>query len=324
MKVCIAGIGAIGTYLACRLSCTDVSLTVLARGERAAAIRADGLKLTSTSREEISARPEVLEPPVAEDRQDGLFICAKAYSVSDVVRSARPLIGPATLVVFVQNGLPWWHSAQLGSGLSRLDPGGHIAAAVDMERVVGCVTYSNVSNLGPGRARHVSNDTFILGRPDGSVTAPLERLSEVLRRTGIDVRLTPSIQREVWLKLWGNLAFNPISALTGATMDRIIADPATQPVVIAMMREAEQVADRLGVHFGIEIDERLKAAAAAGAFKTSMLQDLEAGRRLEVDAILAAVADVARHVEVATPTIDTVLGLLTQKIDSIGAAQLSG
>lgn len=326
MKVCIAGIGAIGTYLACKLSRTGISLSVLARGERAGAIRANGLSLTSaTSGEEILARPQVLEPPLAADHQDWLFICVKAYSVPEIVRSAKPLIGPDTHVVFAQNGLPWWQGARqgarIGGGLDRLDPGGHVAAAIDMDRVVGCVTYSNVANLGLGRAHHVSNDTFLLGRPDGNVTAPLERIGEALRHAGVDARLTPAILREVWLKLWGNLAFNPISALTGATMDRIIGDAATRPVVIGMMREAEQVAERLGVHFEMKIDKRLEAAASAGAFKTSMLQDLEAGRPLEVDAILGAVADVARRVEVKTPTIDVVLGLLTQKIETIGAAR---
>lgn len=322
MKVCIAGIGAIGTYLACKLSRTDLSLSVLARGERASAIRANGLSLTSaTAGEEIQARPQVLEAPMAADHQDWLIICVKAYSVSDVVRSAKPLIGPDTHVVFAQNGLPWWHGPRQGGGLNRLDPGGDIAAAVGMDRVVGCLTYTNIANLGPGRAHHVANDTFILGRPDGAVTASLERIAENLRQAGIDARLTPAIQREVWLKLWGNLAFNPISALTGATMDRIIGDAASRPIVIGMMQEAEQVAKRLGVDFEMTIEKRLEAAAAAGAFKTSMLQDLEAGRPLEVDAIVGAVADVARHVEVETPTIDVVLGLLTQKIEAMGAAR---
>jgi 2-dehydropantoate 2-reductase len=216
-------------------------------------------------------------------------------------------------VVFVQNGIPWWYAA--ASAGDRLDPGGRIAATVPMDRVVGCVAYANVRNLGPGRAEHVADDTFILGQPDGRIAPALEAVAAVLRAAGVEARLTEAIQREIWLKLWGNLAFNPISALTGATMDRIIAEDATRPIVIAMMQEARLVAERLGVTFETTIEQRLATASRAGAFKTSMLQDVEAGRPLEIDAILGAVADAARRTGIATPTIDVVLGLITQKAD---------
>jgi 2-dehydropantoate 2-reductase len=282
------------------------------------AIQAAGVTMTGADGATIAARPKVLGLSGLCPAQDCIFVCVKAYAVPEIVPSLAPLIGPGTSVVFVQNGLPWWYRAEGFAGSERLDPGGRMAAAIPFDRVVGCVSYANVQNAGPGLARHVADDRFVLGRPDGHVPPSLERIVALLRSGGVDALATPEIGREIWLKLWGSLAFNPISALTGATMDRIIADGATRPLVMAMMAEAREVASRLGVSLGIGIEERLATAARAGAFKTSMLQDVEAGRRIELDAILGAVADAAHEVAVPTPAIDTVLGLLTQKAEVLG------
>jgi 2-dehydropantoate 2-reductase len=317
MRICVAGAGAIGSYLACKLSRTAAEVSVMARGPRAAAIRAHGITLTDHAGGEVLTRPAVIETGDGAP-QDWVFVCVKAYAVPEIAPALGALIGPETRVVFVQNGLPWWYEAGNAAGSERLDPGGRIAAVVARDRVVGCVTYSNVRNFGPGKAHHVGDDTFILGQPDGIVGPTLERIVAVLREGGIEAKPTGDIRREIWLKLWGSLAFNPISALTGATMDRIIGDAETRPLVMAMMTEARAVAERLGVDLGATVEQRLETAARAGAFKTSMLQDVEAGRRLEIDAILGAVADAARAVGVEAPTIGAVLGLSTQKADVLG------
>lgn len=317
MKICVAGAGAIGSYLLCRLASTCASLSVLAREPRSTALRESGVTL-ETAAGALSARPTVVDSPEEAQPQDWVFVCVKAFAVAEVTASLGGLLGPRTSVVFVQNGLPWWFAGARSGAASRLDPLGRAAATVPKDRIVGCVTYANVLNLGPGKARHVGDDTFVLGRPDGRVTDRLGGVVDLLQRGGIDAKASATIRREIWLKLWGSLAFNPISALTGATMDRIIADATTRPLVVAMMTEARAVAESLGVTFETTIEQRLEAAARAGAFKTSMLQDLEAGRRLELDAIIGAVADAAREAGLATPAIDAVLGLLAQKADILG------
>lgn len=318
MKIAIVGVGAIGSYLACKLSQSGAELSVVVRKTRGATIREQGISMTTEKGETLRAHPQVIEGAGSENIHDCIFVCVKAYAVPDVVSSIAPLIGPATRVAFIQNGIPWWYRIDNASGPNLLDPGARLATTVALDRVIGGVAYVNVRNIGPGRAHHVSDDTYALGQPDGRITAPLEQIASVMRAGAIDVRLTERIQQEIWLKLWGSLAFNPISALTRATMDRIISDETTRPVVVAMMSEARAIAEKAGITFDLSVEQRLEAAARAGAFKTSMLQDLEAGRQMEIDAILGAVAAVARQLRIETPTIDTVLGLLTQKAVSLG------
>ena len=318
MKIAIVGVGAIGSYLACKLSQSGAELSVVVRKTRGATIREQGISMTTEKGETLRAHPQVIEGAGSENIHDCIFVCVKAYAVPDVVSSIAPLIGPATRVAFIQNGIPWWYRIDNASGPNLLDPGARLATTVALDRVIGGVAYVNVRNIGPGRAHHVSDDTYVLGQPDGRITAPLEQIASVMRAGAIDVRLTERIQQEIWLKLWGSLAFNPISALTRATMDRIISDETTRPVVVAMMSEARAIAEKAGITFDLSVEQRLEAAARAGAFKTSMLQDLEAGRQMEIDAILGAVAAVARQLRIETPTIDTVLGLLTQKAVILG------
>lgn len=317
MKIGIIGAGAVGGYLAGMLARKGHDITVLARGERASVIRERGILLTRKDGGDCQVRPRVVERPDQLGGCETTFVCLKAYSLPDVAPDLGPLCRDQNRVVFVQNGLPWWYFADAG-GSALLDPGGKIAAAVPLRHVVGCVTYVNVRNAGPGRADHVSDDTFILGKPDGAPDAPLGALVALMTEAGIAARASDNLRREIWVKLWGNIAFNPISALTGATMDRIIAEPATRPTVIAMMEEAQAVAAKRGIDFDMTIAQRLEIAARAGAFKTSMLQDLEAGRPLEIDAIIGAVAEHGKRIGMATPTIDIVLGLIRQKAQGRG------
>ena len=318
MKIAVVGVGAIGTYLACRLSQTSAEVSVVVRKTRGATIREHGITLTTEKGETLRAHPHVIDDAASTDHHDFILVCVKAYAVPDVASSIAPLIGPATRVAFIQNGIPWWYRIGTANGPNLLDPGGRLAALITLDRVIGGVAFVNVRNLGPGRAHHVSDDTYALGQPDGRITAPLEQIASVMRVGAIDVRLTERIQQEIWLKLWGSLAFNPISALTRATMDRIIGDQTTRPIVMAMMAEARAIAEKAGIVFEMSVEQRLEAAARAGAFKTSMLQDLEAGRQMEIDAILGAVAAAARQLNIEAPIINTVLGLLTQKATVLG------
>lgn len=308
MKICIAGLGAIGTYLAARLKSAGAHVSVVVRAAARDAIAETGVELAETNGSVTRARPDVLASRrVGGEPQDWLFICCKAYAVPQLVSDVGHLIGPATRVVFAQNGVPWWYT--VGSMES--------ADLVARDRVVGCVAYASVRHLGAGRAQHVGDDRFFLGQPAKARPTNLTPIIEVMKSGGIEAAIAEPIEKAVWVKLWGNLAFNPISSLTGATMDRIIGEANTRPLVMAMMREAQGVAEALGIKFDITIEQRLEMAARAGAFRTSMLQDLEAGRPLEIDAILGSVAALARAVKVDTPSIDTVLGLLSQKLETI-------
>ncbi|MCC7272312.1 MAG: 2-dehydropantoate 2-reductase [Alphaproteobacteria bacterium] len=321
MRIAVLGPGAVGSYLACMMGRRDHAVTVLARGERAAAIRAHGIRMQRKDGEALQVRPAVAEGPEGLGAPDVAFICVKAYSVPALVPALAALSRAGSEIVFVQNGIPWWYLAEpAGDGGSALDPGGAIAAAVAADRVIGCVTYVNVRNAGPGLADHAGDDTFALGRPDGRLDAALERIVAAMVDAGIAARAGDQIRRDIWVKLWGNLAFNPISALTGATMDKIIAEPDTRPLVMAMMREAQALAAAGGIAFPLTIDQRLEVASRAGAFKTSMLQDLEAGRQLEIDAIIGAVSEYGRRVGVPTPSVDIVLGLVRQKARELGLA----
>jgi 2-dehydropantoate 2-reductase len=316
MKIGIVGAGAVGTYLACKLSRT-ADVTVAVRASHVTALRKNGLTLSTSGGETLQASPTVVEEGTG-DTQDVVIVCVKAFAVPDAMHAVVPLMAGETHVAFVQNGIPWWYRLDDAGYVNVLDPDDRIGSRVSLDRVIGGVAYVNVQNRGAGHAHHVSDDTFALGHPKGHPTPVLEQLASAMRAAGITVRMNERIQQEIWVKLWGSLAFNPISALTGATMDRIIGDATTRPVVMAMMEEARAVAERSGIRFGISIDQRLEAAARAGAFKTSMLQDLEAGRRMEIDAILGAVVRAARSRAIKAPTLGLVLALLSQKAETLG------
>jgi 2-dehydropantoate 2-reductase len=322
MKIAVLGAGAVGSYLACMMGQRDHEIIVLARGERAAAIREYGITMGRKSGISLHLAPNVAEDAEGLGTPDIAFVCVKAYSIPALATVLADLSRATVPIVFVQNGIPWWYlSDQAGHGKpTLLDPGGKLSDSIEKSLVLGCVTYVNVQNVAPGQAKHVGDDTFILGRADGKTDQALESTIAAMIEAGIQARASEDLRRDIWVKLWGNLAFNPISALTGATMDKIIASPDTRPLVMAMMGEAQALAAKSGIEFPMSIEQRLEIAAQAGAFKTSMLQDVEAGRPMEIDAIIGAVSAYGRLMGVETPSIDIVLGLLRQKAYALQAA----
>lgn len=315
MKIAVLGAGAVGSYLACMMGQRDHEIVILARGARASAIRGQGITMERKSGTSLRLTPIVAEDAGKLGTPDIAFVCVKAYSVPALATVLAKLSLSDVPIVFVQNGIPWWYlSEHTGRGEpTLLDPGGKLAESVARSCILGCVTYVNVQNITPVHVKHVGDNTFILGRLNGKTDQALENTIGAMIEAGIEARASDDLRRDIWVKLWGNLAFNPISALTGATMDKIIASPDTRPLVMAMMGEAQALAAKGGIEFPMTIDERLAVAAQAGAFKTSMLQDAEAGRPMEIDAIIGAVSEYGKLMGVDTPSVDIVLGLLRQK-----------
>lgn len=322
MKICVFGAGAIGGYLAVRLANAGQEVSVVARGPHLEAIRENGLRLRIDEREEV-ARVAAAEDPAELGPQDYLFITLKAHSLPPVAERMAPLIGPDTTIVTGMNGVPYWYFHGLegpwaGRRVESVDPGGVVSRALPPEKVLGCVVYPAAEVDEPGIVRHVEGDRFLLGEPDGSKSDRAKRLSEAMREAGFRSPVRGRIRDDIWIKLWGNLAFNPMSALTGETLDVLASQDDLRAVARAMMVEAQQVAECLGVRFAIDVDKRIAGAAAVGAHKTSMLQDLERGRPMEIDALVAAVAELGRVVDMATPTIDTVLALVRARARQAG------
>jgi len=255
------------------------------------------------------------EDPAALGVQDYVVVTLKAHSVPPVVARMQPLIGPETTIVSGVNGVPWWYFHKIGgplegTRLASVDPGDAQWRGFGPDRVLGCVVYPAAEVAEPGVIRHIEGNRFSLGEPDGSKSDRAERLSAALTAAGLKAPVRPRIRDEIWVKLWGNLSFNPISALTHATLDVLCTDPGTRGVARAMMLEAQTIAEALGVRFPIDVDRRIEGGAAVGAHRTSMLQDLDAGRPMEIDALVGAVQELGRLTGTATPAIDTVLALV--------------
>lgn len=314
MKVCIYGAGAIGGLLGARLARAGTEVGLIARGPHLAAMREKGLTLRHRE-DSFTVHPQATDDPAALGPQDYVIVTLKAHQVPGVVDRLQPLLGPETAVVMAVNGVPWWYFHGLGGEyegrrLPSVDPGDVQWRGVGPERVIGCVVYPAAEVVEPGVIELIEGDRFTLGEPSGEKTARVERLAQALVEAGFKAPVRPKIRDEIWIKLWGNLSFNPISALTQATLDVICADEGTRALARAMMVEGQQIAEKLGVRFPISVDKRIAGAAAVGAHKTSMLQDLERGRPMEIDALVTAVADMGRLVEVPTPAIDHVLALV--------------
>jgi len=312
MRICIVGAGAIGGYLGARLALAGAEVTLIARGAHLEAIRRDGLAVEYADGAREVASPALATASMEEaGPHDVVIVAVKAQALPALAAPMRALYGPETAVVYAQNGVPWWyfqrHGGEFeGRRIEAVDPGGAIAAHTEVERVLGCVVYPAAEIARPGVIRHIEGNRFTIGEPDGSKSERGQRLSQLLSAAGMRAPLRPDIRNELWLKLWGNLSFNPISALTRATLDRIIAEPLTHELAARMMAEAQAVAERLGVRFPVSIERRIKMAEDIGAHKTSMLQDIEAGRATEVDALVGAVAELGRLVGAPTPHIDAV------------------
>ncbi|MGZ5155320.1 MAG: 2-dehydropantoate 2-reductase [Caldimonas sp.] len=328
MKIAIVGAGAIGGLLGARLSLAGEDVTFIARNRNLLAIEQNGFRLIEEDgREQHAPSVRAYVDGAEVGAQDAVLLTVKAHQVRDVLPAMQGLLGPATAVVTMINGLPWWYFQRLAGPyldrrLESVDPDGAIGAAIAAERVIGSVVYPAAELVEPGLVRLIEGNRFTLGEPDGSRSARVEALAQALMRAGFKAPISRDIRAEIWLKLWGNLSFNPISALTHATLEDICRDPGGRAVVETMMREAQQVAEKLGVRFKISIAQRIAGAQAVGAHKTSMLQDVEHGRPLELEALVGSVVELGRITGVATPTIDAiyaVTGLLARTLQARGA-----
>ncbi len=317
MKICIYGAGAVGGYLAVGLSSVEgVELSLVARGAHLAAMRDHGLKLLIGGKERVF-RPRATDNPGDLGPQDYVIVCLKAYQAWEVAEHMVPLLGPGSAVVTAQNGMPWWYMHGLKGPyrnvhLHSVDPDDRQWNTIGPARVIGCVVYPATEIVKPGVVKHIYGNKFSLGEPDGTISPRCQRLADLLKAGGFDAPVLDEIRNEIWLKLWGNLCFNPISALTRATLDIVTTEPGLRLLSYNMMTEAEEIATRLGASFRVDVDRRINGASRVGAHRTSMLQDLEKGRPLEIDALLTSVQELGRLVEVATPYIDAVLSLIQQ------------
>jgi len=315
VKLCVFGAGAIGGLMAAKLAARgDAEVTVIARGPHLAAMQAKGLTLRTEGAETVVPVRAVASAEEA-GPQDYVVVTLKAHSLPGAAKGMQPLLGPDTAVVSAVNGIPWWYFHGLagpfeGRRVESVDPGGVVSELLPPARAIGCIVYPAAEVPEPGVIEHTYGDRFTLGEPDGSRTPRIAALSEALIAAGFKAPVRPKIRDELWVKLWGNMAFNPISALTTATLDVLIADDGQRGIARAMMLEGQAVAERLGVRFAIDVDKRIAGGAEVGAHKTSMLQDLERGRPMEIDALLGAVVELADLVEVPVPTCRTVLALV--------------
>ena len=315
MKICIFGAGAIGGYMAVKLVQAGVDVSIVARGPHLAAIQSRGLTLLEEGADPVTVPVRASANAADLGVQDYVIVTLKAHSVPPVVGAMQPLIGPDTTIVSGVNGVPWWYFHKIGGPLEgtrlrSVDPGDVQWNGFGPDRVLGCVVYAAAEVSEPGVIRHIEGNRFSLGEPDGSKSDRATALSQVLQSAGLKAPVRPRLRDELWVKLWGNLSFNPISALTHATLDVLCTDPGTRDVARRMMMEAQAVAEKLGVTFPIDVDRRIEGGAAVGAHRTSMLQDLDAGRPMEIDALVASVQELGRITETPTPTIDTVLALV--------------
>ncbi|MFZ9948151.1 MAG: 2-dehydropantoate 2-reductase [Gemmobacter sp.] len=314
MRICIFGAGAIGGYMGAKLAAAGAEVSLVARGPHLRAMQERGLTLIEEgARHTVAVR--AAEDPAELGEQDYVVVTLKAHSVPPVVPRMQPLIGAGTTIVSGVNGVPWWYFHKIGgplegTRLASVDPGDAQWLGFGPDRVLGCVVYPAAEVSEPGVIHHIEGNRFSLGEPDGSKSERAERLSAALTAAGLKAPVRPRIRDEIWVKLWGNLSFNPISALTHATLDVLCTDPGTRGVARAMMLEAQTIAEALGVRFPIDVDRRIEGGAAVGAHRTSMLQDLDAGRPMEIDALVGAVQELGRLTGTATPAIDTVLALV--------------
>jgi len=316
MKVAIIGAGAIGGYVGAKLALAGEDVTFIVRGANLSAIRAHGFRLVMADGTEHLARHVRATNDYDEPGpQDLVILAMKSHQVADVARQVPKLFGPETAVVTMQNGIPFWyfhrHGGRLeGSRLSSVDPDGVVGDHIPPSRVIGCVVYPASDLVAPGVVHHIEGDRFPLGELDGSSSPRVRRIAEAFVRAGFKSPILEDIRCEIWLKLWGNATFNPISALTHATLVDICQFPLTRALAAAMMTEAQDVATKLGVTFRVSLDKRIAGAESIGKHKTSMLQDIEAGRAPEIDALVGSVVELARLTETPTPRMDTVYALV--------------
>ena len=308
MKICVVGAGAIGGYMAVRLSDAGHDVSVVARGPHLAAIQANGLTLIEADQTLVADRLVATARIRDLDNQDLVLLSLKAHQVEAVVTDLPALFGPDTVMVTLQNGIPWWYFQKLdGEFLNRtvraVDPDGVLFNSINPDQIIGCIAYPAATIAEPGVIRHIEGNRFPVGELDGSDSERVRRVADILTQAGFKSRVLDDIRSEIWLKLWGNLTFNPISAMTHSTLVDICQFPLTRELAATMMTEAQAVAHRLGASFRVPMERRIAGAEAVGKHKTSMLQDVEAGKPLEIDGMLGAVVELAELTGVEVPTL---------------------
>ena len=308
MKICVVGAGAIGGYLAVRLADAGHEVSVVARGPHLAAIRAQGLTLIEAEQTLVADGLVATDRIRDLDSQDVVLLALKAHQIEAVVGDLPALLGPATVIVTLQNGIPWWYFQKLGGDyadrpVGAVDPNGVLFNSIDPDRLIGCIAYPAATVAEPGVIRHIEGNRFPVGELDGRDSERVQRVAGALTEAGFKSRVLDDIRSEIWLKLWGNLTFNPISAMTHSTLVDICQFPLTRALTATMMTEAEAVAHRLGASFRVPMERRIAGAEAVGKHKTSMLQDVELGKPLEIDGMLGAVVELAELTKVEVPTL---------------------
>ena len=314
MKVCIYGAGAIGGWLGIALAQAGSTVSMVARGPTLLALQHEGLRMRRADGTLAQAHVTAHNSPAALGAQDLVVVAVKAPALPDIAQAMAPLLGPDTIVLTAMNGVPWWFldgfgGAAQGHALPSVDAGGAIARAVPTRHVVGSVVHTSCSLEAPGFVRQHFGNRLIVGEPDGSQSARVRALADMLQRGGIDVQVSASIDKDIWFKLWGNLTMNPISALTGATTNRILDDALVCNFVSAVMLEAKAIGEKLGLPIDQQPEDRHAVTRKLGAFKTSMLQDVEADKPMEIDALIGAVRELGQITHTPTPHTDALLGL---------------
>jgi 2-dehydropantoate 2-reductase len=319
MKICVVGAGAIGGMLGVKLALSGNEVTLILRGANLAAVQQNGLRLIEEGGRELLAQPIRATSVIAEAGvQDVVILALKAHQVAAVAADLPALMHADTRVITMQNGIPWWYFHKLpgelgqryqGTPVRSVDPDGTIARYIPVDRVIGSVVYPASEVVSPGVIKVIEGNRFTLGEIDGSDTPSIRAISDAFKAAGFKAPVISDIRSEIWLKLWGNLSFNPISALTHATLEDICVFPATRELAANMMREAQTIGEKLGVQFKVSLDKRINGAQAVGQHKTSMLQDVELGRPIELEALVGSVIELGRITETPTPNIDAVYAL---------------
>jgi 2-dehydropantoate 2-reductase len=323
MRICVVGAGAIGGMLAVRLANCGHAVSLILRGANLSAVRANGMTLIEENGQELHMQPACATASLAEaGPQDLVILGMKAHQVAAVAPDLHHLLDAGTCIVTMQNGIPWWYFHKLagpwqGTAVRAVDPDGSIARHIPIERVIGSVVYPASEVVRPGVVRVIEGNRFTLGEIDGSDTPRVRAISDAFKAAGFKAPVSADIRSEIWLKLWGNLSFNPISALTHATLEDICLFGPTRELAAGMMREAQAIGEQLGVQFKVSLDKRIAGAQAVGQHKTSMLQDVEAGRPLELQALVGAVIELGTITGVPTPTIAAVHALASLLAQSL-------
>jgi 2-dehydropantoate 2-reductase len=313
MKVCIYGAGAVGGWLGVKLARTGCEVSVVARGATLAALNERGLRLEQAG-ESLTVAVRASAKPADLGVQDLIIVAVKAPAMAEVAKGIGPLIGPQTIVLTAMNGVPWWFfegfgGRHAGTRLRSVDPDGGIAAAIPARHIVGCIVHASCSLDHPGSVRHHFGNKLIIGEPSGERTTRLRELAALLEQAGFEAVLSDQVQKDAWYKLWGNMTVNPISAITGATTDRILDDDLVRDFIGKVMLEAKEIGARIGIPIDQQPQDRHQVTRKLGAFKTSMLQDVEAGKPVELDALVTVVKELGELTQVATPFTDALLGL---------------